>query len=135
LQQGTNKLVVKAWDSYNNSSESMLEFVVASSEKMAIKNILNYPNPFTTQTTFHFDHNKAGQPLTVLVQVFTVSGKLVKTLGADVINPGNHFDNLIWDGKDDYGDSIGKGVYVYKVKVKTSIGETAEAIQKLVILN
>lgn len=135
LQQGTNKLVVKAWDSYNNSTESMLEFVVASSEKMAIKNMLNYPNPFTTQTTFHFDHNKAGQALTVLLQVFTVSGKLVKTLSADVINPGNHFDNLVWDGKDDYGDLIGKGVYVYKVKVRTSNGEAAEAIQKLVILN
>jgi hypothetical protein len=135
LQQGTNKLVVKAWDSYNNSSESMLEFVVASSEKMAIKNILNYPNPFTTRTTFHFDHNKAGQPLTVLVQVFTLSGKLVKTLSADVVNPGNHFDNLVWDGKDDYGDGIGKGVYVYKVKLRSTNGETAEAIQKLVILN
>lgn len=113
----------------------MLDFVVASSEKMAIRQILNYPNPFTTFTTFHFDHNKAGLPLSVMIQIFTVSGKLLKTLESDVVNSGNHFDNLSWDGKDDYGDHIAKGVYVYKVKVKAGSGDTAEEFQKLVILN
>ncbi len=135
LAAGKNTLRVKAWDTHNNPSESMLDFVVASSEKMAIRQILNYPNPFTTFTTFHFDHNKAGLPLSVMIQIFTVSGKLLKTLESDVVNTGNHFDNLSWDGKDDYGDQIAKGVYVYKVKVKAGSGDTAEEFQKLVILN
>ncbi len=135
LEAGTHKLVLKAFDSYNNSSESMIEFTVASSEKMAIKNVLNYPNPFTTQTTFHFDHNKAGQPISVMIQLFTLSGKLIKTLNTETTPAGNHFDNIMWDGKDEYGDAIAKGVYVYKVKVRTSTGEIAEAYQKLVILN
>jgi hypothetical protein len=135
LPQGKNMLTVRAFDIYNNPSDAMLEFVVATSEEMALQHVLNYPNPFTTNTTFHFDHNKAGEPITVQVQIFTISGKLIKTLQADAVSNGNHFDQLSWDGKDDFGDHIGKGAYIYKVKVKSTTGKSAEQLQKLVILN
>ncbi|MES2780211.1 MAG: type IX secretion system sortase PorU [Bacteroidota bacterium] len=135
LPQGKNMLKTRAYDVYNNSSDAMLEFVVASSQEMALQHVLNYPNPFTTNTTFHFDHNKVGEPITVQVQIFTISGKLIKTLQTDAVTNGNHFDQLNWDGRDDYGDNIGKGVYVYKVKVKSNTGKSAEEFQKMVILN
>ncbi|MBY0424751.1 MAG: type IX secretion system sortase PorU, partial [Cytophagales bacterium] len=79
LPQGQNSITFKAWDTYNNSSEAYLEFVVANNQEVAIKNLLNYPNPFTTHTTFHFDHNKPGDDLEITVQIFTISGKLVRT--------------------------------------------------------
>lgn len=135
LPQGKNMLKTRAYDVYNNSSDAMLEFVVASSQEMALQHVLNYPNPFTTNTTFHFDHNKAGEAITVQVQIFTISGKLIKTLQTDAVTSGNHFDQLRWDGRDDFGDNIGKGVYVYKVKVKSNTGKSAEEFQKMVILN
>lgn len=135
LPQGKNMLKTRAYDVYNNSSDAMLEFVVASSQEMALQHVLNYPNPFTTNTTFHFDHNKAGELITVQVQIFTISGKLIKTLQTDAVTNGNHFDQLNWDGRDDFGDNIGKGVYVYKVKVKSNTGKSAEEFQKMVILN
>lgn len=135
LPQGKNSLKLRAFDVYNNSSEEMLEFIVTNSEEVALKHVLNYPNPFTTNTTFHFDHNKAGEPMTVQIQIYTISGKVVKHLQTDVVTSGNHFEQLSWDGKDEYGDNIGKGVYVYKVKVRSSTGKTAEEYQKLVILN
>jgi len=135
LPQGKNIISLRAYDIYNNSSDAMLEFVVAGSEQMALQHVLNYPNPFTTSTTFHFDHNKAGETIAVQVQVFAISGKLVKTLQAEAVTSGNHFDQLKWDGHDDYGDPIGKGVYIYKVKVQSASGQGAEAFQKLVILN
>ncbi|MCU0442372.1 MAG: type IX secretion system sortase PorU [Bacteroidia bacterium] len=135
LPAGKHTLTVRAFDVYNNSSDALLEFIVASSSEMAIQNILNYPNPFTTQTTFHFDHNKAGEPITVQIQIYTISGKIVKTLQTESISQGNHFDQLTWDGKDEFGDNIGKGVYVYKVKVLSGSGKSAQDFQKLVILN
>ena len=135
LPQGKNMLKTRAYDVYNNSSDAMLEFVVASSQEMALQHVLNYPNPFTTNTTFHFDHNKAGELITVQVQIFTISGKLIKTLQTDAVTNGNHFDQLNWDGRDDFGDNIGKGVYIYKVKVKSNTGKSAEEFQKMVILN
>jgi hypothetical protein len=132
---GKNTIRFGAWDVYNNYSESTIDFIVAGSADMALQHVLNYPNPFTTHTTFHFDHNKPGQHLKVMVQIFTVSGKLIKTLQTETNAANSHFDELSWDGKDDYGDGIGKGVYVYKVKVKSDAGKTAEEFQKLVILN
>lgn len=135
LAQGNNKVKLRAWDVYNNMSESTLDFVVATSADMALQHVLNYPNPFTTHTTFHFDHNKAGLSLVVSIQIFTISGKLIKTLRTETVTATSHFDELSWDGKDDFGDAIGKGVYVYKVNVKSGQGKTAQQFQKLVILN
>ena len=135
VKLGKNSLKFTAWDVYNNYSESVLDFVVAGSADMALQHVLNYPNPFTTNTTFHFDHNKPGQNIKVLIQIFTVSGKLIKSLQTETTATGSHFDQINWDGKDEYGDPIGKGVYVYKVKVKSDAGKSAEEFQKLVILN
>ncbi len=80
LEQGNHSLKVKAWDVYNNSSESYIEFVVAPSEDFAINHVLNYPNPFTTNTDFHFEHNRPGDLLEISLRIYTVSGKLVKTI-------------------------------------------------------
>lgn len=135
LASGKHIATLKAWDSYNNSSESSVEFNVASNENMALQYVLNYPNPFTTNTTFHFDHNKAGENLSVMVQIYTIGGKLAKTLNTEVTAASSHFSDLKWNGLDDFGDKLGKGVYIYKVKVKTASGKSSEATQKLVILN
>jgi hypothetical protein len=134
LPLGSNKIKFQAYDIFNNVGEAEVEFIVANDSKIALQNVLNYPNPFTTKTSFHFDHNKAGQDMQVLIQVFTVSGKLVKSLQKDVLAVNSHFSDIEWDGRDDYGDSIGKGVYIYKVKIKAQ-GKTEEAYQKLVVLN
>ncbi|MES2728312.1 MAG: type IX secretion system sortase PorU [Bacteroidota bacterium] len=134
LPIGQNKIKFQAYDIFNNVGEAEIEFVVASDNKLTLANVLNYPNPFTTNTAFHFDHNKAGQDMQVLIQIFTVSGKLIKSMQRDIIAATSHFSDISWDGRDDFGDPIGKGVYIYKVKVKAQ-GKTEEAYQKLVILN
>ncbi|MFM9056939.1 MAG: type IX secretion system sortase PorU [Bacteroidota bacterium] len=134
LSEGTHTLVLKAWDINNNSSEQQIEFVVASSERLALDRVLNYPNPFTTRTTFLFEHNKPCEGMAVQVQVFTISGKLVKTLDSYQICEGFRNSPLEWDGRDDFGDPLGKGVYVYRLKVRTADGETAQKTEKLVLL-
>jgi hypothetical protein len=40
----------------------------------------------------------------------------------------------MWDGKDDFGDQLGKGVYIYRLKVKNPDGMLAEKTEKLVLL-
>ena len=134
LSEGRHTLSLKAWDIYNNSSDAYTEFIVAESASLALSNLLNYPNPFTTKTRFMFDLNVCCQLLTVEIRIFTVSGKLVKCLNKYVSSDGFHVDNIEWDGRDDFGDPIGKGTYIYKVNVKTQEGETVDAIEKLVIL-
>ncbi|MFN8277708.1 MAG: type IX secretion system sortase PorU [Chitinophagales bacterium] len=134
LQEGRHNLRIKAWDIHNNSAEDYTEFVVASSAKLALNHVLNYPNPFTTRTNFMFEHNRPGDALQIQVQIYTVSGRLVKTIMREEVPLGYRIDDLTWDGLDDYGDKIGKGTYVYKVHVRDSQGNTANKFEKLVLL-
>jgi len=141
LEPGLHTVTVKAWDVFNNPGEGSTEFVVAESADMALAHVLNYPNPFTTSTNFQFEHNLPYQSLEVQVQIYTVSGKLVKTISHDISAEGNNgyrVDDIHWDGLDDFGDRIGKGVYIYKVLVQadgaTENVKQSSEFQKLVIL-
>ncbi len=134
LSPGPHTLRFKVWDVFNNSGEATTDFVVAESAELALEHVLNYPNPFTTHTTFMFEHNRPFSQLDVRVQVFTISGKLVKTISGQIFSEGYRSDDLEWNGLDDYGDKIGKGVYIYKLRVKAPNGEYADKFEKLVIL-
>jgi hypothetical protein len=134
LKEGRHTLKVKAWDIHNNSSEDFTEFVVANNAKLALTHVFNYPNPFTTRTQFMFEHNKPCDDLSVLIQIYTVSGKVVKSIRSEVRCDGYRVDDIEWDGRDEYGDLIGKGVYVYKVNVRDSNGNSAHKFEKLVVL-
>jgi hypothetical protein len=135
LALGAHTLKIKAWDTYNNSSETTLNFVVVSAAILNLENVLNYPNPFVNYTEFWFNHNKPNEPLEVQVQIFTVAGKLVKTINQNVQTTGTLSRNITWNGLDDFGHKIGKGVYVYKLRVlATSSNLVSEKYEKLVIL-
>ncbi|MFN6378382.1 MAG: type IX secretion system sortase PorU [Flavobacteriales bacterium] len=135
LTPGPHRISFKAWDVHNNSSERTIEFTVADDSGIELSHVLNYPNPFTTNTSFFFEHNQACEALDVRIQVFTVGGKLVKTINQRVKQNGFRSDSISWDGTDDFGDRIGKGVYVYKLEVRnTETGQQAEKYEKLVIL-
>ena len=139
LAPGPHTLTLKAWDTYNNSAERTIEFVVAHDQKLALDHVLNYPNPFAHHTTFFFEHNQAGaEPdnLDVQVQVFTVAGRLVRTLNSSVATTDGHSRSLSWDGRDDFDDPLARGVYVYRLTVRSQRTQTvASKYDKLVILN
>ncbi|MEZ8000160.1 MAG: hypothetical protein QMC39_09340, partial [Flavobacteriales bacterium] len=134
LSEGSHTLSLKAWDTHNNSSEKILEFTVVTSEELALDHVLNYPNPFTTRTEFMFEHNAACNTLDVQIQVFTVGGNLAKTINTRIESSGYRANGIVWDGKDDFGDELARGVYVYKVKITTPEGLSTEEFQKLVLL-
>ena len=134
LEEGNYNLRLKAWDVHNNSSEASLDFTVSESSELAMKHVFNYPNPFTGHTSFHFEHNRQDTGIDVLIQVFTVTGRLVKTLQSSVNGGGFKPDPIPWDGLDDYGDRIGRGVYIYRIRLRTADGQSAEKYERLVIL-
>ncbi len=134
MTPGEHRITFKAWDVHNNSTERTLDFLVADDAGIALDHVLNYPNPFTTNTAFFFEHNQPCEFLDVRIQVFTVGGKLVKTINERVKQNGFRSDSISWDGTDDFGDRIGKGVYVYRLEVKNEAGQRADKFEKLVIL-
>ena len=136
LSPGLHTVLFKAWDVYNNLVTAEIQFnAVCSDDGLRIEKVLNYPNPFVSYTEFWFNHNMPFEPLDVQVQILTISGKLVKTINQQVVTEGFLCRDIVWDGKDDFGDKIGKGVYVYKLKVRsTTTGKSVEKYEKLVIL-
>ncbi|WP_130734091.1 type IX secretion system sortase PorU [Flavobacterium sp. J27] len=136
LTSGLHTILFKAWDVYNNLVTAEIQFnAVCGSENIALERVLNYPNPFVSYTEFWFTHNRPFESLDVQVQILTITGKLIKTINQQVMTEGFLCRELKWDGKDDFGDKIGKGVYVYKLTVRSSLtGDTAEKYEKLVIL-
>ena len=133
ITPGYHTLTIKAFDVFNNSSEYILEFNVAKDEALTLSHLLNYPNPFTTRTTFWFEHNHPEENLDVQVRIFTITGKLVKSMRKTIITHGNRFSDLEWDGRDDFGESVARGVYLYTLSVNCN-GKRTTALEKLLKL-
>lgn len=119
LADGKYNLILKAWDTYNNFSTKSVDFVVRNNSALKIENIYNYPNPMKDNTTFMFQHN-FDSPLNVMIKIFTVSGKVIKEISQNNIS--EKFVAINWDGKDNDGDFIANGTYLYKLTVKTLDG-------------
>lgn len=135
LKPGLHTITFKAWDVYNNPITAEIQFIVVGDETITLTRVLNYPNPFVNYTEFWFTHNRPFEPLDVQVQVMTITGKVVWTKNQIITTEGFLSKEITWDGKDDFGDKIGKGVYVYKLTVKSSLtNKKTEKFEKLVIL-
>ena len=135
LAPGLHTITFKAWDVYNNPITAEIQFIVVGDETITLTHVLNYPNPFVSYTEFWFTHNKPFEPLDVQIQVMTITGKVVWTKNQIITTEGFLSKEITWDGKDDFGDKIGKGVYIYKLTVKSSLtNKKTEKFEKLVIL-
>jgi len=135
LTVGLHTISFKAWDVYNNLKTDEIQFIVVGNETLTLTHVLNYPNPFVNYTEFWFTHNRPYEPLEVQIQVYTVTGKVVWTHNQMINTDGFLSKEITWDGKDDFENKIGKGVYIYKLTVKSNVTNTkTEKFEKLVIL-
>jgi hypothetical protein len=134
LSVGNHSLTLKAWDNFNNSTEESILFVVDSGDKFVLKNLLNYPNPFFRETSITADHNRPDNEFDVIIDVFNLSGRIIRVIKTKVSSAGYVLPPVVWDGNDSGGNRVGKGIYPYTVKVSTSTGESAMASGRMIIL-
>jgi hypothetical protein len=134
LTAGSHSLTVKAWDNFNNSSEKSISFQVLSGGKFTLKNLFNYPNPFYDETSITVEHNRPDNELNVLINIFNIDGRIIKIIKTNVLSSGYSLPPLIWDGKDDGGKNVGRGIYPYVVVVTDRNGETARRSGRMIIL-
>jgi hypothetical protein len=130
IEAGEHTLNLKAWDNYNNASVHSLFLRVAQDDDMRILNVMNYPNPFATETDFTYE--LTGSAKDVYIKIYTVVGRLVRTLRN---LPGLiGFNQVHWEGIDEDGDRLANGVYLYKVIVTGMDGERREHIGRLIVM-
>jgi Peptidase family C25 len=125
LTDGTYQLIVKDKDRAGNSSSPNGSFNYKISFQVITKNqisqFINYPNPFTTSTQFVFTLTGAKVPDFIKIQIINIRGQVVKEIFKEELGPiklGINRTQYAWDGKDQYGDQLANGVYLYKVTVK-----------------
>lgn len=119
-EDGMHKLVVKAKDASNNTAGKANQYDVNFTvyNKSTITNVLNYPNPFSTSTAFIFTLTGSEIPSQFKIQILSVTGKVVREITKNEIGPihiGRNITEYKWDGKDQYGQLLGNGVYLYRV--------------------
>ena len=134
LQPGEHTIHLTAWDTYNNKGTAEIHFRVVENKALEITRVLNYPNPFIDYTEFWFTHNHPYENLDVQVEVFDVAGNLVWSYWKTIVNEGSTSRDIIWDGRDSFGQPIAKGTYFYKLSVRTPDGKTVTRWEKLVKL-
>lgn len=136
LEEGNHTIYVEAWDLLNNRGSATLDFIVATSEEQAIKNLFNFPNPVTDATRFYFEHTLPDATLELEVNIFDLNGKHVKTVRANSYTDGFKSEDTVWDGMDSTGQGIPVGVYIYSVKVYSRIlNKTVESdFSRLVLI-
>ena len=118
-EDGEYILYVQAVDKSLNMSglnDYQIKFSVIN--KSTITNLLNWPNPFTTKTHFVFTLTGSQVPDYFMIQIMTVSGKVVREITLEElgsIHVGRNITDYAWDGTDEYGDRLANGVYLYRV--------------------
>ncbi len=132
LEDGIYTLKVSSRDNSGNISGSVgtkyeISFEVIN--KSTITNVLNYPNPFSTATQFLFTLTGAEIPSQFKIQIISITGKVVREIKkAELgnIHIGRNRTEYKWDGRDEFGQLLGNGVYLYRVITSNKEGESIE---------
>ncbi len=127
LSVGTHQIEVIAKDASDNLQYFQTEFIV--SERFLLANVMNYPNPFRNNTHFTYTLTQAADQ--VRIKVYTVSGRLILEIEPAPGEVG--YNQVLWDGRDQAGDALANGVYLYKVIAKRG-NEQKEVVEKFVVM-
>jgi hypothetical protein len=131
LPPGLHDLKFRAWDNFNHPVQ--LEFTLETADIQPgqdyLYGLLNYPNPFKQQTTIVFH---LLEPAEVKIEIYTVGGKLIRALPLQYCQ-GYVYDRFEWDGRDEKGDKVANGVYLFKVKADFGDG-TASKIGRMILM-
>jgi flagellar hook assembly protein FlgD len=82
----------------------------------------NSPNPFSQSTSLEYTVSHDGR---VVVCVFDVTGKRVRTLVDESKSPGRY--RVTWDGCDDGGEEVSPGIYFCRIE-----GDLHRSVKKMV---
>ncbi len=118
-EDGIYELIVQAKDRSDNQS-GLIDFEISFEviNHSTITNVLNYPNPFSSSTQFVFTLTGTEVPDLFTIQIMTITGKVVREINRDEfgdLHIGRNITAYSWDGRDQFGDQLANGVYLYRI--------------------
>lgn len=116
-QDVTGNTIGKGSEETNNKRQGLaIDFEITN--ESSITNFYPYPNPFSDNVRFVFQLTGIEIPNQMKIQIMTVTGRVVKEIFQEELGPiriGTNISEYAWDGKDEFGDQLANGVYLYRV--------------------
>lgn len=135
LEPGNYSAVLKVWDTYNNSSETTINFTVADEPILFVYNPIAYPNPVVESTLFTFEHDREDEDLYVSLLVHSSRGEIVSKRQLLLENSQRNVE-IRWNAQTNSGEALKQGIYYARLIIQSQLdGATKEITQKLVIVN
>jgi hypothetical protein len=135
LEKGQHTLTIQAWDVYNNPGETTITFSVADPGTLVLNNVMNYPQPVFDQTTFRFDHNRAGEDLDVVWELIGSHGQLIEKNEFRIEDSPSSVILATWQ-RGDGTKKLDPGIYFYSIGVRSTLdGAAAKKYQKLILID
>jgi hypothetical protein len=136
LSPGRHSITVKAWDTHNNPGQATLEFVVTDGEDILIETFANFPNPFQSETSIFFTHNRSGDDLQAQLVIYSANGMQLKTYEYDIPQSSYRVDLGVINDLYDFGKKLPGGLYLAHLAVRSlTNGSKNERVTKLIVVN
>ncbi len=128
LTNGLNRLSVHFMNEMNAADSISLDVNV--SDILSVTELYNFPNPMKDRTAFVFNIAGAETPDEMTLGIYTIAGRKIKDIK---FSAAIGYNSIEWDGRDNDGDMVANGTYIYKLIIKGS-GETQSIVQKLAVV-
>lgn len=130
-RMGVDDLPGDGTDSYDFSGSATFNVTGVAAD---IENVINYPNPFSVQTTIRYKLSKAAS--LVKIKIYNAAGRLVRSLDGDTSGTSlmQEYNDVVWDGANGAGESVLNGVYPYEVVATFADGTVKRSRGKAVRL-
>lgn len=89
----------------------------------------NYPNPFNSQTTISYNLQNEGD---IEIEIYDALGRIIRTFNFSNQHIGKN--ELFWDARDDFGNVVSSGIYIYKLKTTLHNGKSSKQLSKMILL-
>ncbi|AFM05173.1 hypothetical protein Fleli_2820 [Bernardetia litoralis DSM 6794] len=134
LAVGKHTLTFTVWDNYSNPTTIEIDFYVEN-KPIEVTEIIPFPNPFWSNVEFNVTHTRTGDDIEVILVVYDVLGRPVRTVRQDYLNNNGNFSNLSWNGRGDEGELVKNGMYICKIYIHSLQDDAVGASTVKVILN
>ncbi|VAW27925.1 hypothetical protein MNBD_BACTEROID06-632 [hydrothermal vent metagenome] len=133
---GNHLLTLKAWDTFNNPTETDITFNVANEQEVFISEVSVFPNPSPNEAYFTFKHNLSGNDLNVTLKILNRSGQVVHTKEIEYSNASSTINDISWNGRNSSGQKLAEGLYIYSITVRSvSSGASNSFFGRLITIN
>ncbi len=120
LGDGDHTITIEGHDIAGNKADNLgsrtISFIVQGQQQLL--NVVNFPNPFDNETYFTFNYTGSQPPEEASIKIFTVAGRLIRSMKRYGSDLRIGFNRIVWDGRDNEGDETSNGVYFYILSVR-----------------